>query len=436
MKKCLGVLLIGVSVLMMGFGIWSVQSCPTVVADLSRGIQTPAPPVAKQTQTPNDSWWAARWFAMQKDKSIETSVKKPLLGSKGLVGYVAMDAENQWIEVICTGGTGEGKIRLQNFQDTVISSLSKVRIAVESVHFSGTQTVIVNPTMRQLYLAETDQKELVITLPDMKAEETYHIVIAPTGTEQIEAFDGLQTVRYEAEKGTILGAATVVERETATSAKGFVGAISAKDAGVQIKVKAPKNGTYRLDLLFQNEAQGTTPNETFLVFDGEKIGKLTCPVFTEKVESGILSLELELEQGRHTIAVQQTIDEKTCTGAVALDCVDMTYLYGQQEEPPVVSYYAVAHKEQTSSTKSSFTLIAPADGYYSLTFFCAVSIGENATFFVDGEPINQISLNTKSDPTSIAKLSSGVHQIVVVHDGLNQITSISFSPTSQMHADN
>lgn len=340
--------------------------------------------VAADDNCPNSNWWLYRWYTDMEGQTVDISYQdlfKSNLGkaikadadfsSKGFMGLVTINDEEDKIEVICGGRDGSAVVKLKNLSDTgLVKSGCRLVIRTEEVIYKGISGVVNSPVLKSEYY--TDAKDTIkIDMNDMDESSAYRITIMPihenSGRVQEDYINSDFTERYEFEEGELLGGAYTYNSAYATTGDkdGMVGGMEKAGDGVSLDFTVPEDGTYNLDIIYGNSNDGVynkdgrqnpddrTDSTAVMSIDGKE----TIMSFANTIKSeytDCITVSCELTKGEHIIRFKHD------KGTIVLDSLLVSTADNNDE------LVVLDDADRTDDNNQSYLVVAPDDGYYDV----------------------------------------------------------------------
>lgn len=322
---------------------------------------------AADDNSPNSNWWLYRKYAEMEGTTLYVSSvdKNKDDGWQSNVGLAAITDDEEEINIITNGSGKKKAVKLTNLGDTDLGTT--VDVTVECVYYSGLSGIVNEPITLRKYKTMTTFGGLNINIPATDDNAVYFITVEKHEGE-IEAVRNTNIpVRYEFEKGTLLGDAYTYDSAYATTGEqaGMVGGMEKDGDGVRIAVNAPKAGKYKLDIIYGKHNDGG-------VAAGRDYGKVN---FTLNGDTQVLMLENTIKSEYTTVKTLEvelrwginTIEFTNNEGTYVLDSLLMSKAESDST--------AAVLEDSTDGT--AYLAIAPADGYYTVDMGsteCAVTV--------------------------------------------------------------
>ena len=406
--------------------------------------------------TPNSNWWAYRWYAEMtgetlavEDKDLfQSNMGKFLtrqskhLEYKGFTALATLDEDNGEMQLLAGGSDRDSDIFLQNLDKTeTFAGVETVKVTAEYVDYKGLGGAVLEPTFGfETYLPVKDG-EVQIEMNDILYTQCWHLTVTPTDILWDEFESGVLSVagtprdltvmqRYEAEDADLFGTAKKASDSAyAASGKQLVRMSSAKESGVEFDVTAATEGTYTLDLVYANGANGVqydeagavtdkgarSPVEVKLFLDGREAGALTLDSTIKDDFTGCVSATVTLPAGDHEIRFVLPQNE-TFTETLAFDFLDVT----RQSEPANELLYAEADEATSTDTETSILVLAKEDGYHNVRF---TAQSAPTAFTLNGTTVSNAAFRADAAPVYSCKvyLRRGLSYLAVNVPGAQDI---------------
>ena len=358
---------------------------------------------AADDNMPNACWWLYRWYAAMEGSLLNCKKHDLFRGDfekavkagrdmkyKDFSCLASLNEAGDRLEVVCGDCTHTGQLVFTHLKETNLGA--SVRVRVEEVQYKGLSGAVTKPlTLRDDNACVVGGK-LTVKLEDMTEGSVYHVVLTPAADEH-EPVDE-RPVRYEAEQGSLLGAAYTYDSAYATTGEiaGMVGGMEREGDGVELTVDAPAKGDYTLEIVYGKHNDGGTPQgrvsgkATLSVNGGEPL-TLTLPNTIKSEYTDCLTVSVTLKKGKNTLRFEHG------DGTFVLDSILVARRITPSESSVVSRQFSVASRqneaarmatlavlpygERSDESTTAWLTVAPADGYY--TVFC-----ETASLTVDG----------------------------------------------------
>ncbi len=363
--------------------------------------------VAADDVTPNSNWWAYHWYAEMTGETLSAESKDLFqsnmgkfltfqsdgLKYKGFTGLATVDEDKQEIQILAGGSDRNSTVTLNHLeQTTAFKDAETVCVTAEYVDYKGLEGAVYAPKSAFVRYLPVKNGTVTIELEDILYTQCYHITVTPTAFKWADYESGIYSVvgyenekamrRYEAEDAALLGTSEIRENVAYAASQGsLVYADSAEESGVEFTVDVPEDGTYALDLIYGNGANGMQYNEDGTVADkGERTTvELSLSVDGKEAQSvwglpstlkddftNLISPTVDLTKGTHTIRfilLQNTEFNQT----VSFDFLDVTPLV---DDAVPDATYCVKNTGKSNHNSTAFWVIPSVNGYYKLHFSC------------------------------------------------------------------
>ncbi len=388
--------------------------------------------------TPNSNWWAYRWYAEMTGETLAVESKDLFqsnmgkfltrqskhLEYKGFTALAALDEEKGEMQLLAGGSDRDSDIVLQNLDKTeTFSEVETVKVTAEYVDYKGLGGAVLEPTFGfETYLPVKDG-EVQIEMNDILYTQCWHLTVTPTDIVWDEFESGILSVagtprdltvmqRYEAEDADLFGTAKKASDSAyAASGKQLVRMNSGRESGVEFDITAHTAGTYTLDLVYGNGANGVqtdkdgavtdkgvrSPVEVTLFLDDREAGTLTLDSTIKDDFTGCCSVDVTLPQGDHEIRFVLAKNE-AISETLTFDFLDVTL---QSEQAADGFLYAVADEMTTSDTQTSFLILAKEDGYHDIRF---TAQSAPTALTLNGTTVENAAFQTSAAPVYSCKL--------------------------------
>lgn len=341
--------------------------------------------------TPNSNWWLYRKYAQMDGSLLKVSTntlpKKLMYDNDSRLKYTGLASindEKTQIDIIASSSKNQRAVQISNLGKTNLGK--EVDVKVECVYYSGLNSAVYEPIVLRQYTAKTNGT-LNINIPGTDTDAVYFVTVT-AHTDEIETIRNTDIpVRYEFEKGKLLGNAYTYDSAYATTGeeKGMVGGIENDGDGVKLDIYAKEDGVYNLDIVYGKHNDSSTP-------DGRDFAKANLKidsneqtlVLSNTIKSeytNLYTVTVELSKGKHTLEFTHN------SGTYVLDSL----ILSKKTEKENISVLP--------DGENCFLAVAPKDGYYKL---CNL---ENAqTAYID-------NIKTEVSNGSVVYLRRGLNEI-------------------------
>lgn len=338
--------------------------------------------------SPNSAWQLYKWYADMGGTVLNSYADNT--AKSGLKGLTSYEEDNKRTTSIFGGTSKNVTIRYNNFDESVFASEDKVHITVETAHWSGYDGI-------QDYTAVIFDNDVNITdntatisLTNMNKMDAYKITLTQsTGSAAPVLFSKI--IEAESEEVTKTNAAIKTRSGLNTSWEHF--AMSYKEEGINIgnynscvfmatssssvsfAVDAPKDGLYKLDVLYGTNTREYTTQK--LTIDEDTVGTIKYDPTINISRIGKKSIFFDLTQGVHTIKIQNS-----SLMSMMIDRFDI-YQMPENFNENAPSYEILARSGDVNGTVFSegkyisgfgketntvkFVIVAEKSGFYDLT---------------------------------------------------------------------
>ena len=324
---------------------------------------------AADSNSPNSNWWLYRFYAdmegnLLQAKTIDilhsdfANVIKYSRKSFRYKDSAAIAADNgEKLEILCTTGDYATDIVLKNLDNY---SKKNVDIKIECVYFEGLSGIVNKPVTVKEYTDKVRSDKLKITLDNPDSTAFYHVVITESEEEKEAFINTTLPVRYEFERGTLLGTAYTYDSAYGTTGEqnGMVGGFEHTGDGVTLDFEIPESGNYNLGIIFGKANDGSKADDrTFttalMAIDGNA-EEITLPNTIKSEYTDRYDVEAYFEKGTHSI----TLSHK-----------QGTFVVDSMLVRPVDTDESIAllpDADRSINGTTSYLAIAPDDGFYAL----------------------------------------------------------------------
>lgn len=381
--------------------------------------------------TPNSNWWAYRWYAQMTGETLAAESKDLFqsnmgdfllrksdeLENRGFSALATLDEDKKEIQILAGGTDRDSDIILQNLNEAqAFAGVETVCVTAEYVDYKGLGGAVNAPTEGFVRYLPVEDGEVTIELNDILDTQCWNITVTPTDIVWADYESGILSVtgternlndiqRYEAEDADLFGTAKKAsDTNYAASGEKIVRMTSEKESGVEFDVTAAEGGTYTLDLVYGNGANGIqyaedgsvsdkgvrSPVEIKLFLDEREAGTLTLDSTLQDEFSACASLEVNLPAGDHSIRFVLPENTKFLE-TLSFDFLDVTRQIGTQGS----AVYAVADEEQSDDAQTTFLVLANEDGYHDIRFTAKAAPN---TLTLNGTTLSDFDMDTGEAP--------------------------------------
>ena len=349
---------------------------------------------AADDNMPNACWWLYRWYADMEGDLLEQKKRDLFHGDfekavkagremkyKDFSALAALNGAGDSLTVICGSCVHTGQIVVKHLDRT---SLGKtVRVTVEEVPYKGLTGAVTKPLVLRDDNACVIGGRVTVKIEDMTEGSVYRVTLTPASKDHAPV-DG-RPVRYEAERGTLLGNAYTYDSAYAATGEiaGMVGGMERPGDGVALTVDAPKAGEYTLEIVYGKHNDGEGPagrvsGKALLAVNGEE-RELTLPNTIKSEYTGCLTETVTLRKGKNELRFAHG------EGTFVLDSV----LVSRREQGKKARTLALLpDADRTTADTAAYLAVAPEDGYYEA--FC-----ETERLCVDGAMVGAVNGSKK-----------------------------------------
>ncbi len=350
---------------------------------------------AADDNSPNSNWWLYRRYAEMDGKMLKTDSRtdEKYNPRERLDGIASVSDDGRTVKMIVNGQEKRSAVKIINLDETNLGK--RIDVTVECVYYKGLSGIVSEPVLVRQYTAAPGCGTLNINLPSTDADAVYFVTAtASEGDVEVVRNTNLP-VRYEFEKGKLLGNAYTYDSAYATTGeqKGMVGGMENEGDGVRITVNAKEKATYKLDIIYgKHNDGGKKSTRDYGVVNFTVDGKTTELMLENTIKSEyttVKTLYLDLSIGNHT--VEFTNNE----GTFVLDSLLM--------EKATEDNTAAVLEDSDDSTE--YLVVAPEDGYYyiglgdgtyNISIDGAKAKAENGSIVYLRRGLNEIALSSAS----------------------------------------
>ncbi|MBR2868614.1 MAG: hypothetical protein IKB88_06090 [Clostridia bacterium] len=338
---------------------------------------------AADNNSPNSNWWLYRWYADMEGQRLQTKIidvlhsdfanvikyNRKSFNYKNLSAISSLDGEK--LEILCSTADYDADIIIKNLDRTQLKG-HNLNVKIECVYFEGLSGIVNKPVTVKEYSAKASSGNMKIDLDSPDPTAVYHIVVTASDEKSETYINGSLPVRYEFERGALLGTAYTYDSAYGTTGEqnGMVGGFEHIGDGVTLDFEIPESGNYSLGIIFGKANDGTkaddrTYTEALLCLDGKE-EKILLPNTIKSEYTDRFDVERYFEKGSHTI----TLSHKNGTFVV-----DSMLVRPVDTDEKVC---LLPDSDRSIDGVTSYLAVAPADGFYT-----AETI-ENTAVSVDG----------------------------------------------------
>lgn len=351
--------------------------------------------LAADANKPNGAWWVYRWYAQMSGKKAPLTLENvDSPGAYGrLYGMTSVDEDKQTAYVLFGGKEGEQYVTLDNLAKTkTFGGAKSAHVKIYRTKFTGQQGFADETPIVYEGNVALDGEGLSLSIADADLMDAYFAVITPAAddtTTALDAYEKTWTRTYEAEDAEMIGGAKAFTKtsgsDLARSNRAEVGGLNSEKDGVKFTVEVPKNGNYRLNIYYSNQAPQVDPitlqyvdskgqNRAVgalcrhtLSVDGKETQDV---VYDSTVKWGYYNyktVEVELAAGKHEIVLKykgedQNGKDTNSMLCALLDKIDLTY-----KETTAVKV-TIGEEMLTKTSQGTEAYVnAPEEGYYTLS---------------------------------------------------------------------
>lgn len=364
---------------------------------------------AADDNSPNSNWWLYRKYAELEGQLLEVTSKSQDKYNywERLDGIAALRSEGDAIDMIVTGRNDRQQLKLKNLDETDLGK--NLTVTIEAVYYQGLTGIVSSPVTVRKYNTSASSDKLLINLPATDDNSVYFITVEKSMGEITPVRNASLPVRYEFEKGKLLGGAYTYDSAYATTGeqKGMVGGLENEGDGVRVIITAPKSGLYDFDIIFGNSNDGSVPDDrdfTKAIFslDGKK-QEILLPNTIKSEYTDTYRLQLELCAGVHTVEFYHG------EGTYVLDSALLTP-HKEADTLPLLN-----------DGERKYIAVAPADGYYN------VWASTNTAATVDGIKINLGGMTPVYLRRGLNQLETNTECNVIIYSTADALSSQSFA---------
>ncbi len=290
--------------------------------------------IAADNNEPNGAWWLYKWYG---DMSGETLSLATNTNRMDFYGLASIDDNKKSANIIFGGKSGEGKVILENINDTIpFASSSFVDIEVKATYWTAFHGVASEPPVIIKGTFPVVDNTVTVTIPDMESNAAYNITVSPTTSTEEIIYCNFGRKVFETEDAVLVGASYPNNvRWTYAYSNGYrLSGIQDESDGFNLPFTVDRTGFYRVDLTYAN-GYGSNPADPKLnnpqslsatvKFDKQPAGKIYLENTLRDEMAGMYTFFTELSKGSHTMQLRGT-DENG--GSFSTDNIAFTYIGG------------------------------------------------------------------------------------------------------------
>ncbi|MCR4563162.1 MAG: hypothetical protein K5755_00800 [Clostridiales bacterium] len=332
--------------------------------------------VAADDVMPNGNYWLYRSYAKLNGHTVKTNIsdlfqsnfknavkKKEGYHIDGLSGVVALDEENS-VAAAVAGGTSESfNVTMLHLNKTeAFSGVKNVLVKVYKTEFKGLVGEVIKPELYKEYSTALDSS-LTVKIGEGTSTRAFYITVEPyENNEKISYENKAFFERYEAEDAEMIGQAKPYELAFAHSGTGFAGFIDTDADAVKFNVSVPRDGDYRLDIVYSNGSRDINDKRVtstqLLSVDGNEEIEISYPSSLKYEHSSCVNTVLHLKKGEHTLAFSHG------EYAAGLDFIDLTEVTDENND----EVYFEKDYAESKKDKCVYLVSNPTDGYCDISF--------------------------------------------------------------------
>ncbi|MEN0084085.1 MAG: CBM35 domain-containing protein [Leifsonia sp.] len=253
---------------------------------------------SSRTNAANGGWWLFKWYG---DMTGNTAAVTPPALNAGytLQGVAAIDSTQKVATVLLGGGSNAVSVDVTGLPSSFGSS---VDVVVRADRVNGKEGLSQQPPVVVSQRATVTNGALSVLVPNSDSRTAYQVQITPPRATR-PAVSTSVVSSVEAESTSLVDA--TVYGAGAASGGAHVGSFKQPDSSATWTVNAPRNGTYRLNVLGSTPA---TPGEHALYVDGTFSQLIHYSADENWYYWGTASATLSLSAGQHTLSIRASQD--------------------------------------------------------------------------------------------------------------------------------
>ncbi|MGA0568166.1 hypothetical protein ACO2Q7_12600 [Rathayibacter sp. KR2-224] len=258
----------------------------------------------------NGGWWMLKWYGdLAGSKTV--AVAPPQLNTvDSLQGIGAIDAAKRKATVLLGGGSSDITLNLSGLDDRTFGS--SVDVVVRQDRINGVEGDSLQPPVVLSTQATVTSGKATVSIPNNDRYSGYQVEITPHLALQQDVSGDLVN-STEAENATVVDACPTYQDPSTewshlASGSKDVGCMNKPDSSLTWQVDAPRDGTYRLEIL---GGANQAPGKQALFLDGALNQVVSRSADLGWTYRGTATAIVKLSKGSHTFSLRSSSDGST-----------------------------------------------------------------------------------------------------------------------------
>ncbi|WP_460534080.1 carbohydrate-binding protein [Humibacter ginsengiterrae] len=258
----------------------------------------------------NGGWWMLKWYGDLTGSKTVTVTPPQLNAVDTLQGIGAIDAAKRKATVLLGGGSSDVTLNLSGLDTKIFGS--SVDVVVRRDRLNGVEGDSLQPSVVLATQATVSGGKATVTIPNDDRYSGYQVEITPhLALQQTVSTDLVDST--EAENSTVVDACVAYQDPSAewshmASGSKDVGCMTKPDSSLTWQVDAPRDGTYRLEIL---GGANQTPGKQALFVDGKLNQLVSKSADLGWNYRGTATAIVKLGKGSHTFSLRSSADGTT-----------------------------------------------------------------------------------------------------------------------------
>lgn len=413
--------------------------------------------LAANNNAGNGAWWLYKWYGDMSGSYLPVSVSNAQ--QNDFYGVASMDENKKSANVVFGGRDGSANIILDDILSTeTFANAEKVHIKVEGTDYTGFHGAAEEPRVIKEGTVAVENGQALVPMTDMNSMSGYRITVTQAADdENLGLLTASWKVKYEAENGTLTGAAVVANGDNnyACSNRKKVHMVDNPGDSVTMEISVPYDGYYKYDYVYcaatgvdTNSPSTNNPYTAIqnLSIDGELVDEMTLSSTLHWAMGGMYSKYLYLTAGSHSLKIEATSSQ----GKAVPDCIYLTYegkeevdtLFDMTYEAELGEFNEIKGQTTTLTTSHDgrigyitglearrvtdgggvrFNTVVPENGMYTITLRYQSQQNATANLYLDNDMTNLNHLRAAVALNATGDEWKTVYQEVFLQEGINVI---------------
>ncbi|WP_410643909.1 hypothetical protein [Amycolatopsis sp. lyj-346] len=284
----------------------------------------------------NGGWWLTKWYADLSGDTVRVTPPRPDTRDS-LQGLATVNRKDAKATVLLGGTADAVNVALTGLDRKVFGDRVDVRVAKTT--WSGYEGDAQQPPVVAAARLRVQDGKATVSVPGGDPLAAYQVIVTPAGLGTPPAVTAPWQAGYEAEAGTVENAQVFVQDDGSgswdmamrymTSGRKDVGAMNTPASRVTVDVDVPRDGAYRLGVLYGTNA---FVGRQALYVDDAYVRTLTLPATLNWTYRGRLDTPLTLSAGKHRVSLRTSDPSGFLGGSsdITLDRFDLTETTGPE----------------------------------------------------------------------------------------------------------